>query len=246
MSETTKNNTEKLYFFSFIIPSHNEEKYIRETLDHINRLDYPKTAFEVWVIENGSTDKTFDTAKKYAGENVMVLSAPEKGVSKAKNFGMEKISSRSDWIIFLDADAIVERTFLSGLNNYLRKHEKKNFAIGTTSVQPLENKDWYARIWFSLYDLGHKYTKTSYTIQIMSASLRSKVRFDGALALAEDLKLIKDCLPFGKFFFWKTDTVLTSTRRFEAIGWVTLFVVWNWDALVWKISKKKKAYPVIR
>jgi len=234
------------YFFSFIIPAHNEEKYIGKTLDHINNLAYTKSAFEVWVIENGSADKTFDVAKKHAGENTMVLIAPEKGVSKAKNFGLEKLSSRSEWVIFLDADTVLEENFLSGLNHFLHKNKFKNFVIGTTSIKPFENKNWYARIWFWLYDIGHLYTKTSYTIQIMSASLRNKVRFDKRLSLAEDLLFIKDCLPFGKFFFWDTDTVLTSTRRFDKIGWFTLFIKWNWDALVWRFSKKKKEYQVIR
>lgn len=236
----------KLYFFSFIIPAHNEEKYIKRTLEHINELKYPKTAFEVWVIENGSNDRTFDVAKNNAGENIMVLSAPEKGVSKAKNFGMERLSSRSDWVIFLDADAVLKEDFLSGLNDFLYKNRFEKFVIGTTAIQPFENRDWYARIWFWLYDIGHRYTKTSYTIQIMNASLRNKVRFDKELSLAEDLKFIKDCLPFGRFFFWNTNTVFTSTRRFDKIGWVTLFVEWNWDALVWKFNKKKKEYPVIR
>jgi len=236
----------KSYFFSFIIPAHNEEKYIGRTLDCINKLAYPKSAFEVWVIENGSTDRTFDVAKKFAGENTMVLSAPEKGVSKAKNFGMEKISSRSEWVIFLDADAIVEKGFLSGLNVFLRNNASKNLAIGTTSIGPFENRDWYARIWFWLYDIGHRYTKTSYTIQVMNAALRNKVLFDRELTLAEDLKFIKDCLSFGTFFFWKTSTVRTSTRRFDRIGWVTLFITWNWDAFIWRFTKKKKDYPVIR
>ena len=236
----------KPYFFSFIIPAHNEEKYIGKTLECINALKYLKSDFEVQVIENGSTDQTFDVAKKHAGENIEVLSNPEKGVSKAKNLGLEKLSPRSEWVIFLDADTILEEDFLSGLNDFLQKNASKNFSIGTTAIKPFENHDWYARAWFHLYDMGHKYTKTSYTVQIMNASLRSKVRFDKELALAEDLQFIKDCLLFGKFFFWNTDTVLTSTRRFDQTGWVTLFIKWNWDALVWRFNKKKKEYPVIR
>ncbi|MCX6736301.1 MAG: glycosyltransferase family 2 protein [Candidatus Parcubacteria bacterium] len=246
MSPETQKEFQRPYFFSFIIPAHNEEKYIGETLDRINKLSYPKSAFEVWVIENGSTDQTFDVSKKHAGENVMVLSSPVKGVSRAKNFGMEKLSSRSEWVIFLDADAILEENFLRGLNDFLQKNPSKKFAIGTTAIKPHENTDWYAKTWFRLYDLGHKYTKTSYTIQIMNAALRNKVRFDHELTLAEDLHFITDCLAFGKFFFWDTDTVATSTRRFDQIGWVTLFIKWNWDALVWRINKKKKEYPVIR
>jgi glycosyltransferase involved in cell wall biosynthesis len=246
MPETEQKSSPRPYFFSIIIPAHNEEKYIGETLDRIKKLTYPKSSFEVWVIENGSTDQTFDVAKKHADENIMVLNSPVKGVSKAKNFGMEKLSSRSEWVIFLDADTILTETFLLDLYGFLQKNADKNFVIGTTSIKPHENTGWYAKLWFRLYDIGHKYTKTSYTIQIMNASLRNKVHFDIGLALAEDLNFIKDCLPFGKFFFLDTNAVLTSTRRFDQVGWVTLFIKWNWDAIMWRIGKRKKPYPVIR
>ncbi len=246
MTDETQIKGLRPYFFSFIIPAHNEEKYIEETLRHINKLAYPTSAFEVWVIENGSTDSTFDVAKKNAGPNTMVLSSSVKGVSKAKNFGMEKVSAGCDWIIFLDADTILTENFLHDLNIFLRKRSAKNLAIGTTAIRPLENTGWYAKTWFRLYDMGHKFTHTSYTIQIMSATLRNKVRFNDKLALAEDLLFIKECLPFGKFFFFETDAVLTSTRRFDQTGWFTLFIKWNWDALMWRISKKKKEYKVVR
>jgi len=236
----------KNYFFSIVIPAHNEEKYITETLEHIKKLEYPKNAFEAVVIENGSTDKTVEIAQKSAGENISVIVFDEKGVSKAKNFGLTKISSQSDWVVFLDADTILEKTFLRDLNEFLQKNADKNFAIGTTSVKPLENKDWYARMWMWVYDMGHKYTQTSLAIQIMNAKMLGKVQFDPGLSLAEDLKFIRDLVKFGTFFYFDTDTVLTSTRRFEKIGWVKLFVKWNWDAIVWKCKGTKKEYPVIR
>ena len=242
---------QKLYFFSIIIPAHNEEKYVGETLEKIKKLKYPKTAFEVWVIENGSTDSTFDVAKKHTneGENIMVLSSPEKGVSKAKNFGLSKISSGSEWVIFLDADVILEENFLVDLNDFLRKNSDKKMVIGTTEILPSGNTGWYAKAWYKFYDFGHKNTKTSYAIQIMNSSLKNKIQFDTTLTLAEDLKFFKDALFFGKFFFFKTKTVLASTRRFEEVGWFKLFFIWNWDALIWRLSDKKtqkKEYKVIR
>ena len=55
----------KNLFFSIIIPSHNEEKYITQTLEHIKALDYPKDKLEVFVIENGSSDNTYFVAKNF-------------------------------------------------------------------------------------------------------------------------------------------------------------------------------------
>ncbi|MEI7480153.1 MAG: glycosyltransferase, partial [bacterium] len=50
---------------SIIIPAHNEEKYIEETLKNINNLSTDKDQFEVLVIENGSTDRTLEIANLF-------------------------------------------------------------------------------------------------------------------------------------------------------------------------------------
>ena len=246
MERRNENGNAQNYFFSIIIPAHNEEKYIQGTLSRVRELLCPKDFFEVVVIENGSTDNTLKLAEAFTSDNTHIFHSPEKGVPKAKNLGLEKISSKSDWVIFLDADTRLEATFLRDLNTHLKKHASDNFIIGTTAVRPMENKNWYARWWFWAYNIGHRFTKTSYAIQIMKASLLGNVRFDKTLALAEDLQFIQDCLLFGKFFYFSTDTVLTSTRRFDTVGWGRQFIEWNWDALVWKFRKTKKEYPVIR
>jgi glycosyltransferase involved in cell wall biosynthesis len=231
---------------SIIIPAHNEGKYIAETLKHIQELSYPKDSYEALVIENGSNDDTLAISKKFEDENIKVFSVQTKGVSKAKNFGMKNISAKSEWMIFLDADTILESNFLNELSEYLEKNKDKNLVVGTTSVKPLENKGLYATAWMKFYDLGHKYTKTSFAIQIARSSLKDKVSFNEEIHLAEDLQFLKECLKFGNFLYLDTDTVLTSTRRFEKIGWLRLFLKWNFDALMWRFRDPKQDYPVIR
>jgi len=238
---------EKPYFFSIIIPAHNEEKYLGVTLSHVQNLEYPKDCFEVWIIENGSTDKTIEIAKSYETENVFVVSSLEKGVSHAKNLGLQKISPKSDWTILLDADTALQKSFLADLNAFLKNRSKKNYTVGTTSVRPLENQKWRSRAWLRFYDIVHKYGKVSLAIQIARSDLVSKVKFDPALSLGEDLQFIKELRRFGKFFYFPTRHVLTSVRRFEQIGWTKLFLKWTWDSIVWRFyDVRKMDYPVIR
>lgn len=231
---------------SIIIPAHNEVKYLAETLKHIQRLSYPKTSYEVLVIENGSNDDTYALAKKFENENIKVFSIETRGVSKAKNFGIKNISNKSDWVIFLDADTILQPDFLTELDAYLQMNKDKNLSIGTTSVKPFENKSLYARLWMRFYDFCHWLTKSSYSIQIAKSSLVNKIKFNEKMHLAEDLQFIKDCRKYGKFFYFNTDYVLTSTRRFEKIGWFRLFVKWTTDALMWRLKDPEQDYPVIR
>ncbi|MGV8044259.1 glycosyltransferase [Mycobacterium kansasii] len=79
-------------FFSIIIPAHNEEKYIAATLEHAANLSYPTGSFEVIVVENGSSDRTFDVAKRFEGGNIRILKNEKAGVSAAKNFGIDRLS----------------------------------------------------------------------------------------------------------------------------------------------------------
>lgn len=234
-------------FFSIVIPAHNEEKYLAATLEYVCMLDYPKDSFEAIVVENGSTDRTLEIARTFKRGNVRVLQS-EKGVSRAKNAGLANVNKKSDWVVFLDADTVLERAFLSELNSYFQTHRENNLAIGTTSIKPLEKKHWYVPLWFAFHNLTHRLTHSSFAIQIMRASLRENVRFDEHIQFAEDLKLIKDARRFGRFFFVPTGSVSTSTRRFETLGWMKLMFVWIFDWLVLSRTKKHRedAYQVIR
>ena len=232
-------------YFSIVIPAHNEEKYIEETLSHIKNLNYPADQFEALVVENGSADRTFEVAGKFAGQNIKIFSSAEKGVSKARNFGAGKIRPDSDWTVFLDADTLLKSEFLNDLNNFLIKNQAKNYAVGTTSLEPVP-KTFYAKCWFVFYDIGHWITRASYSIQILKSSLLKDIKYDEEMTTAEDLKLIKDALKYGKFFFVKTPTVFTSTRRFTETGWFKLFFIWTFVASLPVPWQKKFSYKVTR
>lgn len=235
----------KKIFFSIVIPAHNEELYIKETLSNIKGLNYPVDSFEVIVVENGSTDKTFDIAKESASANMNIFSSAEKGVSKARNFGIRHIRSDSDWVVFLDADTILKPEFLNDLNTYLQVNQAKNYVIGTATLLPIPDTK-YARRWFAFYDIGHKVFKASYSIQFAKASILKNIKYDEGMTMGEDLKFIKEALKYGKFFLLKTQAVFTSTRRFESSGWWRILFQWVFVASLPISWQKKFGYKVTR
>lgn len=72
---------------SIVIPAHNEEGYISNCLDSLNRyiVGDPKL-LEIIVVDNASTDKTAEIANKFSG--VRVVSEPRKGANYARQKGL--------------------------------------------------------------------------------------------------------------------------------------------------------------
>jgi glycosyltransferase involved in cell wall biosynthesis len=230
--------------FSIVIPAHNEEKYIGDTLEHVATLAYPSDSYEAIVIENGSSDRTFEVAKRFERTNIRVFSSNTAGVSAAKNFGIDRMSETSDWVVFLDADTILHADFLNDLERRVGTNGER-LTVGTTRVQPIGGGR-RARAWFAYYDLAHRLGKGSYAIQIARRSLFPGVRFDEHLIMGEDLQLIKRARESGDFFFLPTRTVYTSTRRFDTVGYWRLFARWTFVSVLPARMQKLFGYKIIR
>jgi cellulose synthase/poly-beta-1,6-N-acetylglucosamine synthase-like glycosyltransferase len=91
---------------SIIIPAFNEEKRIKEAIISALNSDYPKEKIEVIVVDDGSADKTAETAES-AGAKVVRQS--HSGKVDALNLGIK--SSTHNFIITLDADTTISRKF---------------------------------------------------------------------------------------------------------------------------------------
>ena len=84
---------------SVIIPTYNRAWVIKEAIDSVLTQDY--TEFELIVVDDGSTDQTFDVLESYRND-IKVLSQKNKGVSAARNRGIAEASG--NFIAFLDSD----------------------------------------------------------------------------------------------------------------------------------------------
>ena len=96
---------------SVIIPVHNAENFIRDTIDCVRAQSYPD--WELLLIEDGSTDHTMNVMESYLGElrderirlvKREIRSEEEKsfGAARARNLGLSLAKGR--YIAYLDAD----------------------------------------------------------------------------------------------------------------------------------------------
>lgn len=89
---------DKLLSVTVLLPVHNGENWIRQKLQSILNLDYPRELMQVVVLSDGSTDRTEELVSSF--ENVELLSLPKGGKAVALNNGMNV--ARGEVLFFTD------------------------------------------------------------------------------------------------------------------------------------------------
>ena len=88
---------------SFIVPAYNEEQCLAETLDALHATGIAVgEAYEVVVADDGSTDKTAAIATQ---KGATLVSATNRQIAATRNSGAR--AATGDWLIFVDADTVV-------------------------------------------------------------------------------------------------------------------------------------------
>ena len=85
--------------FSVVIPAYNAAATLAQAIESVRAQTWP--AYEILVVDDGSTDTTAEIAKRYGGI-VKLIQQPNRGVSVARNAGAA--AAQGDWLAFLDAD----------------------------------------------------------------------------------------------------------------------------------------------
>lgn len=130
---------------SIIVPAYNEEKLIGKCLDSLKNQSFPKENYEILVIDNNSTDRTSEIAKKCG---VRVVAYKEKqGFSVTKQFGADLASG--EIIAFCDADTFHDQNWLHIISDLFRDN---NLKIIGGSALPSEGS-FITNALYSIFDL---------------------------------------------------------------------------------------------
>jgi glycosyltransferase involved in cell wall biosynthesis len=89
---------------SIIIPCRNAARWLGETIESCLGQSWPN--LQIIVVDNGSTDGSFDLAKRYEARAVIVLECERAGASAARNVGLALADG--DLMQFLDADDLLD------------------------------------------------------------------------------------------------------------------------------------------
>lgn len=105
---------------SIIIPAYNCAKYIQQCINSVRQSTYPVD--EIIIINDGSSDETPRICEKLKStdERIIFVSQENKGVSAARNTGLEIASG--EYIGFVDADDYIHPQMYEVLINALESH----------------------------------------------------------------------------------------------------------------------------
>lgn len=120
--------------FSIIVPAHNEESVIKQTVRSLSKLDYP--SYEVIVVNDGSSDGTAAILDRLVAEEPAKLRVihlmPNSGKAQALNTGI--IFSKGAFVLTIDADCILDPKALHWMAWHLLKYQRVGAVTGNPRV----------------------------------------------------------------------------------------------------------------
>ncbi|WP_442604349.1 glycosyltransferase family 2 protein [Paenibacillus sp. KN14-4R] len=222
---------------SIMIPAHNEDIVIRQTLHAMVALDYPKELLEVIVINDNSSDRTGEIVDEFAAQYSFIIPLhtfpPDGGKGKSHALNRALKIAKGELIAVYDADNTPEKAavknLVSGLihrpdvaavvGKFRVINAKKNLLTKFINIETISFQ-WMAQagrwFWFSI-------TTIPGTNFMIRRSVLDKVGGWDEKALAEDTEL--------------------SIRVYEAgyvIRFYPLAITWEQEPETWKVWFKQR------
>lgn len=125
---------------SIIIDVYNGEKHIEKCMQSVINQTYKN--IEIIIVNDGSTDNTSQLCRSFKDERIKIIEQENKGLSCARNVGIE--NATGEYIFFIDHDDFIEVDTIEYLYNLCKEY---NVMISTCKMM-------------NIYDYNFKSKKT--------------------------------------------------------------------------------------
>lgn len=107
--------------FSVLMPVYNTSRYLEESVDSVLNQSYSN--FELIIVNDGSTDNSFDIIKKYqeSDDRIKIVNQENKGLLAARRAPIIEITG--DYVMFLDSDDFLALNCMEKINEKLSKSD---------------------------------------------------------------------------------------------------------------------------
>jgi glycosyltransferase involved in cell wall biosynthesis len=127
-----------------VVPAFNEERFIEGCLGSIaSNLSVVDVTFHIVVVDNGSSDRTGETAGRLG---VSVVRMDRASVSAARNAGV-RAAPESKYVAFIDADVVITAEWVAAFVKLLRGDAPALLLTGCQYVVR-DQASWIEKYWF--------------------------------------------------------------------------------------------------
>ena len=226
---------------SIIIPVFNQAEKLKYCLNSI--LEQTFNTYEVIIINDGSTDKSgevirgFENKFKTVGIDYRIIEQTNRGAPNARNHGFQ--AAKGDYVIFCDADAILEKNCLWEMINALQDNLQASFVYSSF---------YWGKKLFKLqpFDAG-KLRQMPYihTISLIRYKDFPITGWDESLKRFQDWDLWLSFIEQGKIGVWINKPLFQVCPGGTISNWLPSFAYKLFPFLP-AVKKYKKAEKIIR
>ncbi|HTK33074.1 MAG TPA: glycosyltransferase family A protein [Candidatus Paceibacterota bacterium] len=225
---------------SVVIPAHNEESNIAQTIEKLLAQDH--TNLEIIIVDNASTDRTSEVARKFERSgtssghsptiSVKVVHESKKGLLYARERGRREATG--EIIVNMDADCLPERDHISrGIAHFKENAHKEHIVAVTGPYDYHDGHPLFRSVSLSLQKYIYRFTSNLLQLPLIKKGAvliggNNFIRADilekaGGYNVAitfygEDTDTAKRVAPYGKVHFDPHLSIKTSARRFKEEG----------------------------
>lgn len=184
---------------SFIIPTYNEEEAIPKLLNSIAKHTPASLDYEILIADNGSTDATVETVRKY---DINVIIDATATVGCLRNLAARK--AKGNIFVFLDADIILTEAWGENICEVFKSLIDDPWIVTGSKCGVSAHAGWIERYWFkpllnkkvNYINSGHLITsrKLFYSMGGFDESLESGEDYAfSQAAISANAKVINNC-----------------------------------------------------
>jgi len=143
------------------IPAYNEGENVAKTVESLLNLNYPKNKLFLILVDDGSTDNTWEVMQRYENNpQIKIFKKENGGKYTAQNLGLE--NTKTEFLGCLDSDSMVDPEALNRIMTYFME-DKNIMAVAPTIISNNET------------NIVQKAQKADYELQIYVKKMLSFV-----------------------------------------------------------------------
>jgi CDP-glycerol glycerophosphotransferase len=157
------------YKVSIIVPVYNVEKYLKQCMESL--VNQTLREIEIITVNDGSPDNSIEILERYAKkypDKVKVFSTENRGVSHARNYGLDRASG--DYVMFVDSDDYIELDMAKKLYRKAIKDHNDLVMCARYNVYEVEGKKEPRRKVLKIFSMNQNFKMSERKFELAHAS----------------------------------------------------------------------------